>query len=331
MKTYLLYLSGILFSTSLLSQPILTNNGINPVSGETYKERASSSTINPGNGGANQNWSFSTMPGSGINSYTFTPASSTPYAANFSPSDLGKNFPSGYEFIKTSPNAQQVSGSANQSMVTPYYDFIDRLRFPLNFNDSYTGTCGGISTSGTYTVTGTYTVSYDAYGTLSIPNGSSSTTLNDVMRIHFQANYMEQTSLGTENSTMDDYSWYANGIHHPVAYTFTLSGAHPYSGSGYSISLFTSVDESERFTASEITVYPNPATATIYFKSIGEKDVRLIEGYDITGKLCFSRVVAGQSLSDVNIDIYQLDAGVYFIKFIGQDQSIKTKKFLISR
>lgn len=57
----------------------------------------------------------------------------------------------------------------------------------------------------------------------------------------------------------------------------------------------------------QLALYPNPATNTLYFPELQGKT--FVEIFDTQGKLLLSR-----SLSQNNIDISSLCAGIYFVK-----------------
>ena len=79
------------------------------------------------------------------------------------------------------------------------------------------------------------------------------------------------------------------------------------------------------------TVNPNPATDFIYIKTTdpqnGENFFRLS---DITGRVVLT-LKANDDNATVRIPVAHLSAGIYFLQYIGAQQSLATRKIIISR
>lgn len=71
-----------------------------------------------------------------------------------------------------------------------------------------------------------------------------------------------------------------------------------------------------------VSLYPNPATATIHIKNAENANVQV---YDVLGKMILSK---NNISMDAELNVAQLQAGTYFMK-ISKDNLVTTKKFVV--
>lgn len=72
-----------------------------------------------------------------------------------------------------------------------------------------------------------------------------------------------------------------------------------------------------------IAVYPNPVLDNLYFKS--PTLITQIQVYDITGKLWLNKKI---NATEAHLPLQQLNAGMYFLYFIKEEERIELKKFI---
>ena len=89
----------------------------------------------------------------------------------------------------------------------------------------------------------------------------------------------------------------------------------------FQFDLLADVDELTNDTG--ISVFPNPASESIFIKNENSIDIEVIELHDLTGKL-LSRIV--QPGNEINISSYQ--KGAYFLKIITQDGRIFSERII---
>ena len=318
-------------SLASMAQPSITASGVNPIVGDAYNTKVCN-YVQPGSGGANATWDFSTMTANGNANYVSSNPSSTPYAASFGSSNFCMNNGTAiYSFWNASSTALQNTGSVVQGTTLSYSDPEDILHFPFNDGDVYTDTwsCTFVSNSITYVRTGTTTVVYSGYGTLKLPTG----TYQNAVRVQFGQIYTDTYSGGTINYQNDEYLWYVNGHHQAIAATYTfdndISGMS--SSAMYSTGSVTGIFEAGN-TLSNIDVYPNPASDKITISAPKELKLKEVQICDITGKLQLVETSdAFGSGETTDISLNHLNNGIYIVKFIAEDGSIGIKKITISK
>lgn len=86
----------------------------------------------------------------------------------------------------------------------------------------------------------------------------------------------------------------------------------------------TTVLSTEEFSASTLTVYPNPAKTNITIKSSDQTQIDSVEIYNILG----SRVLSTTNLINDSIDVSEIATGVYLLKVNAGINSV-TKRIVI--
>ncbi len=218
---YPLFLS-LFFAGSMLAQPVIDN--IEPNIGDSWPAQIINDVnLDPGPGGANQNWDFSGVdqsnafdvefnilaPSAGLVPDSFPNADFIWYISGF---DLYNYYESRDDEIVLWGGASGTSG--NIDIITVYQDEEDGIQLPLEYGDNYTYYSEfttyifNISTSDARNGS----VSADGYGTLTTPYG----TYEDVLRIKV----MDTTQFLSTISTQ--YAWYQEDNFMPLmVYEFT--------------------------------------------------------------------------------------------------------------
>jgi hypothetical protein len=329
-KNLLSILSAItIFSSVAVAQPTLTAAGMNQVVGDVYT-LANGTSVNPGSAGANQTWTVIPTTMNTSATYSTSLPSATPYASSFTAANVSY-FTSGYYFYNnTSASAMQNNGQY-LGLTLSYSNPEDILHFPFNMGNTYSDTWAVTFINGTtFTRTGTTTVTYDGYGSLKLASG----VYNNAVRVHFQQVYSDVYSGGTINYNNDEYMWYINGNHQPVAVTYTLTNStSPSNPTKYAVIMSNVVssvyDHEDVF--SSISTFPVPASNEINF-NLNNTPVTSIEIIDIAGKSIYNQPVIEDHIQNyVTVNTSEFKDGIYFAKFTTKDGQIGTKKISIAK
>lgn len=317
---------------ALLSQPTLTAAGTNPVVGDQFTTHTTQ-YVAPGSSGASQTWNLA-MTSSGSSSSTGVTPSSTPYAANFPTASVC--FGTGpYTYYKTSSSAWQMNGMVNGSgTVLAYSDLEDMMRFPFTFGNSYTDTWSTTFVQATYTYyrVGTTTVTADGWGTLTTPAG----TFSNVLRVHFVQTYQDSTNIMSTPYVIDyvndEYMWYLNGNHNPIAavYDLTATPGGNFTGGFYIQNVVSGIDNYAGVTS--LSLFPSVATEQINFSYTlnGTSEVT-ISIMDANGRSVMEipQVQVYEGENTYTIDVAELPAGNYYASISYDNALPVVRKFMV--
>jgi hypothetical protein len=330
MKTKLLFFITLfaLSFTSFLAQPTLTSANCNPFAGDIFTVTTTSS-ISPGNAGANQTWNLSAMSISGMKTITMSAAVSTPsYSTYYANSNVSSLDGTVTEFYKTNSNSLQGYGnyyyasSIVGTIVTSYTNPVDYLHLPCNFNDSFTDTYSGSQyhtggTPPTMVSFGSVTVTADGYGTLILPTG----TVTNVMRVHTSGigrDSIPNSSFGSPY-TYDYYEWYVPGTHNAIA---SVS-----SGGGSYISNYPTGLNENNLESISFELFPVPASEKLTV-SLQTSDNELTIFNNLGQKIVIPEQRLGSDKIEINTS--QLPNGIYVLK-LENNGATGSKRFIISR
>lgn len=324
-----------LCSSAAIAQPTLTAIGINPVVGDLYTLKQCN-FVNPGSAGANQTWNLSGMVATSTASYTSSSPSSTPYASSFTNSNFSMNFSGVYTFGNTSSTVWQNTGAYGNNVMFAYSNPEDYLHYPFNMGNTFTDTWAVNFTSNTipFARTGTTTVTYDGYGTLTLPNG----TFSNAVRVHFYQSFQDVYTYASVTNTItytnDEYMWYLNGNHQTIAAVYTSSNSTSpgtQQNGFYVNNIVSSVNDYDNV-SSNIISYPNPAAEEINFDFLNSTEIKEIQFYDLTGKqILVEKINTNEMGNTIKVKLNQFTAGIYLVKFISTDGSVGTKKITIEK
>ena len=325
-RNLLSILTAFIFLGSIaIAQPILTATGINPVVGDAFAIENYSSGFSPGNSGANQNWNIVPAGTTTLSIMDTYNPSSTPNGSYFLAADVCLTDGSGfYDYYKTSSLTLRHYGTSSSAAIIPYNDPAEILRFPLSMGNTYSDTWLRTQQNTGATTTGTTTITYDGYGTVTLPSG----TYNNVVRVHSVEDAVFQSGSTTINYSTDSYLWYINGSHQPIASTYTVA-AFNVEGSTILTNIATNVNEQDEL-SSYISSYPNPAANELNFELNNTINVKEIEILDIAGKIVYNNQISQSMMDNVlKVNTSDFKDGIYFAKFKLEDGETVTKKVSI--
>lgn len=323
-------------------------------------------TILPGNGGADLSWDFSAFLTEDRDTVRFMEVDSTPYAGEFSNSDvcirLGSDID--YAYAAYSPNDVKIQGASQyideleDNIVVHFTPEQTIMEFPVtynsSFNDSYgftvvqyygeTVTLPGIPfpvmvDSIKIINTTDATNNFDAWGELQTPYGVFNTIRN------WRVDYMENQLFAKSNTfgywidvtswlgeastdTVSVYSWWANDVGYPV---FEIETDYNTGTIEKASCLEVGNLSAKQFTHStnhKISAYPIPANNKITIKSTF-KGQALVRIFDMTGSLV---KIEKYNSSNTSINVSDLSESLYFYTLLGYDKKeIGQGKFYIIR
>jgi hypothetical protein len=180
------------------------------------------------------------------------------------------------------------------------------LTFPLNYGDSI------YVHSPQTNFSHNHSYKYDGYGTVQLPWG----TYNNLMRIHYITR--DSSTIGTV--TYSEYHWYKPSGGMPVvrAVTTTIADSVSHIYTIYANKSMSSTDVKKVNPAENISVYPNPATETLFI-SLEEHTSRQLIITDLTGRKLISRSLNGVKNE---ISLETLSSGLYMLSLYDENGRI---------
>ncbi len=224
-------------------------------------------------------------------------------------------------------------GGGNTFKYTNAEDF---LHYPFAYTNSYVDKWASEFTSNgdDYYRSGITTVTADGYGTLITPAG----TFTNVMRIHFVQEYQDSVDVGGFplfiNYYNDEYMWYKEGVHLPLALVYELdSDIGSFSGGSYKTGSTSGIDNTTLI-STNFNIFPNPASssATIEFKLNQNERVEIVLINSLGQKVDYSISANGlRGKNTLHLDVAELPEGVYFVQAITDGTVRVNRRFVVSR
>lgn len=285
--------------------------------------------------GANYNWDFSGLTTESVQGFDFVDPSSTPWAADFTGSDVCGVDEQTDAHTYYMSNSSALSNTGYRFVISPgdtlevnYGDPEQIIDFPFTYNDYATDAFSGNGVAAGFSVTMNGSISYtaDGYGTLVLPNA----TYQNVIR--YRMDRTETTSFqGFPSGTVvkDQWVWISADYRYWLLLMELIDdGAGVDDNVWYQSSpqpvVATSI--AENTIDAEIDVYPNPATVgeVIRFsRPLASNEHAEVYGPD-------GRIVWVQSFGNSGFTIPELALGVYTVLFKNADQQIiKSQKLIV--
>ncbi|MBP6828250.1 MAG: T9SS type A sorting domain-containing protein [Saprospiraceae bacterium] len=352
-STLLLTLIALLIvSGPMIAQPTLQMNVLANIGDVVKLHEADTTNVTQGNAGANQTWNFAglqALPGVPAVEYYFLAPSNTPYASSFPTANYAVKIDSDtavYAYAKKDANQYAFLGIKNEYITQQYPNSDIQIKAPLSFNGSFQDDFTNFSDAGTgfiFYATGSRTVKYDAYGTLTTPEG----TFQNAMRLKSVSSQVDSANffgnIIINYTDITTYDWVAANKPGPlvsVYYTHTISKTiipnfdtivtdlGITKSVNYIDDLVTGVaDRPDELSGITVRlVSQNPAIDVLKISILaekGDKDLQ-IQVTDVGGRILETRSVpvnAGENLQSVQVAY--LPAGAYFLS-ISDGRGVKT-------
>lgn len=337
MKTFLLSLSGLLFTIGLMAQVPIERVDFETSIGTAFEFR-SANLVPQGEGGENATWDFSNLTNQGSIVFEIVDTTGLTGMSLFIDPNLvwKRGAQEVHDYLNITDEKVQVVGAyAFDDSYFDYTDPITMVEFPIDILDTYTDeyVFNYDILVATGTVTGTLDFLVDGYGTLILPWG----TVTNAYRVKFT---IEQTEVfdagqGEQTSTYSsvNYSWFAPGFPGEVMRItdglLSVSGQEvPNQFSQYIFEFDLSIGDTETLYLQNFKVYPNPAKdiVTVKFDQT-ESDKLSLKIYDIQGRVMIQNALPNQGQDQVvqTVDISSLPAG-YYLLVIESPEGMKTQK-----
>ena len=348
MKKITLLLISIFAIQALFAQPVLTNS-LNLTIGDTFRSDSyiEATSTDPGPGGANLTWDFSTITGGtyveGEGAICVDPAT-TPFADSASVANANictrsietpnEGYFHYFECNNTSQylNAFGLLDAAGSGSFGTYTNQSTLLEFPFTYDDSFDDTWEQLIYSldlGYYyhrdsTIV---TVEADAYGTITTPAGE----YQNVLRLKKTTiDYSWMNYDGTEwiplgSFTDIQYTWYAPNIKIPVMSIFEaewLPGSYTVN---YLVEYNFPVGIEDQLDY-HIEIYPNPTTERVTIET--DKKVKSANIYSINGHKMGEVSFQTNPMHQQTVDLSNYPIGVYLIEVVFEDGGTMTYRIV---
>ncbi len=315
----------IFFSTiSAIAQPVLTASNVGYVIGESQAEHQGA-WMDPGPAGPNQSWNFSGFVESATATLEVLDPAATTSGSSFPGATIALRFAgtNATSYYNINSSAYSFAGIAGNGTVVNYSDNEDAIRFPFTYGDMYTDDLYSTFFSGANVVRdGSTSVEADAYGTLTLPDG---TVIVDVLRIHSIQNYTDEVpGVTTIDYQTDLYNYYSPGIHYPIMSIGTI--IIDQLGSPTQTTTYMNYHETSPndIRSDELTlgIFPNPTTDRIFLSTI--KEIESVAIISSTGR----QVNRNNYSTHAGIDVSAFPNGIYMLKVTDRDGSTYDARFI---
>ncbi len=314
---------------SLDAQITLTSSANTPSVGNSFNYHITNpATFNVMQSGANQTWDFSTAS-TAPSPFNYINLASSIEPATYPSANLVESNGGSENYYNSTVNAFALEGQLVPGQIRAIFtDPREMLNFPItypnSFNETFSGTAEIIAASITYNRGGTNVMTADGYGTLILPY----TTVNNVLKITNVGNYTDMLGVTTIATYVDTLITFYNATTNNFIAGYSVLYANGTLTAQYSYhidqaDLVVGIDDV--VTAKNyVTIYPNPAKNVVTIKSNQLLDE--IHIYDLTGKMM--KAIKPSSTLEQQIKIDDLNAGIYFVKYI-DDYGSHSKKMII--
>ena len=299
---------------------------------------ALSSEVNPGPAGANQTWSF-TLPDTGIPApiFEYLLPSNTPYPDSFPTSTLAlktivSQGPIQYQLFSYYRSTGNITEQLGSISVFQQAAFKSRYSNPetilwnsLPYNQIQSDNFYSIMFADTSY--GSKTIIYDAYGSISIPQG----LFGNVVRLK-QSRILSSNSPLSNDSKNTTYLWIKAGpvVYDPV-FSLSIDTSDGLDG-GIMVRRNATVPRQLTntkilFSDSEVSVFPNPVADKLNIRFTPKNGESLmVTIFDMQGRIYeeIPEVMHQEGL--VQVETQKLPPGLYSVKF-SQGKMVRTFRF----
>jgi hypothetical protein len=313
----------------LSAQPTITSSIFPPAGYMTeynLPSAAAARNFNPGASGTNVSWNFSGLDASqGVRRQKVVIADTTmnygylPSVVNYAIQAQGGLYLVAYSYLDATK--YEVYGT----VAFAYSDPVKQLEFPFTYNSQFTD---GFSDNDS-TRYGSTTVKADAWGTLTLPNG----TATNVLRINVRDQYEEPLSELPDDVVHYDvqyYRWYKPDHYNALLEYSKMLQYVIYQGTrydtdssftvAYNKNLITGIAEPEAF---EMEVYPNPSTNAVFVSA--EAEIETVQISDLSGRLVREEYFYDKKGA---LNVQDLASGTYYVTVNTTDKRRRTTKLL---
>ncbi len=309
-----------------------------------------STALVPGSAGPNQTWNFSALGTSSKDTIGVVDPSTTAYYTYFPNANMcGKDTSDGGFYFRKTPQFFTVEGFAanidyqgvNTLLVSPFQPADTIVKFPLNYLDwgisnyieidhsMYYGqlVSGFMVDSVRYKSVVKKSYVMDAWGDITTPIATYSALRQNMQEVRIDTiwgftlgNWIK---IDDSNDTTRYYNWYAKEMGlQLVEMEWDENTNEAISVNWVSASTHDVVAEMQKHS---LNIYPNPTSDYVQI-DFEEKTSGLVRIYDIRSALIYEEKIEGKKSMSINTSNF--DCGVYFIRFIDENNKQYINKML---
>lgn len=295
-------------------------------------------TYGPGGDGPNQTWDFTQAVVDETITTTVEAPSSTPYASDFTGSNLAMSSGTG-AYLFFSQNASQLitDGAAGdlletgEIIVAPFSDPLTLHNFPRVYGDFHDDTYSFVAEAdgAAFSVerirlnhNGHVYDTTDAYGTLITPTGTYDVVrvktvdfTTDVIDVQLTVIPIWTNAFITSVDTSVSYSWHAKNEKLAIAEFAFDSIGNPARFTYSSIPPTVTTGLDNDLAETSIVVYPQPTTDRICVEGADGMNYQL---FSIQGKMALNGRLNSQC-----IEVSELNAGIYILRLLTSEGIVK--------
>jgi Secretion system C-terminal sorting domain len=305
----------IVLSFASIAQPTLTSANVGWNVGDSFQVvETASGSYNVGTAGPIGVYDFSSCTGTAVTVTNLAP-DAVSGGAQFNANIAQAIATGGYSFVTSTSTDIAISGIMANGVSMNFSDPMSYIKLPMLYNGNATDNYAASFTSNGVTInrSGNSTFTADGYGTMHLPWG----TVNNVLRVHFTSNMIDDASVLTIDYVYDGYYYFAPGYHVILASVMTItSNGTPDTTVQYLAANPVGVEEEAGQPMLE--VYPNPTNGMLTWKC--SSNVEAFSVYNQMGLL--QKTGAVQRATTHSVDVSELPCGVYFYQAIVNNRSI---------
>jgi hypothetical protein len=350
MKKSLLCFASLAIGSALSAQITINQGDIAPLYTGVLQnnDTLTSSSLLPGNAGANQTYNLTMMNAHTTDTLVFTQPQFTPNGSNFPGSNEAAtvNTNQAYIYFNLSSTSFEVTGQSADPIGSglidiPFTDYEKMMNLPCTYNTGFMDTARGEGWTylgydpGVGFVIDSVHIRSTVYKNSWVDGWGSATTplgTYNVLRINTARRQLDTIDIQTmsvwiyEAFTQDDsvrtYTYWANGLGFPLAELTDYQDFGTITGATWLQATPTPNVGVPEFNSGAIAnVYPNPSIETVTFVSNGAK-VAVINLTDVNGRIIRSvNVTADQTTMNVS----DLASGMYFYQAVDAHGAILEK------
>ena len=335
MKTKITLIYAVFFSIVINGQTPINN--FFGVSGQIFDVVTSTPEIDQTPTGANAVWNFNQMVlvGQSVSTNAVPTAAQITTFPNSTALNTVQTTVSNISsttniFSKNIANEISITGFQTPELSLNYVTNNAKIgTFPLNFGYNFTDATAGTFTNGTNTgtFTGNVITSVDAYGTLNLNNTGNGAFSGLVTRLKTVQNITLSIGIfpvGTVVQTSYAYIGASTGFAE-LRYTKAVVNIPIANLNNQTViqieDYFTNIlSSNENKIENKFRVYPNPVNDILTIKNDKNCNIDTFILSDING-----REIINQTLNPENLDVSQLQKGIYFLKINSENKSFTEK------
>ncbi len=337
LKLTFLAIVAIVFASKNFAQPVLTYETHGILAGDLY-EVQQTDYIDPGEGGANQTWDFSSLMCQGtqltrIEDAVTTESGRLMPSTNIAIIDNGTTF---YHEIDNTGN--RYKGIVKDNSLIEFNEPIVKMVYPFAYRNSYSGTYTG---HGLYVeaisseVQGSYHFEADGYGTLKLPNN---VVVTNVLRVKSVQSSLEVTLCNFTAVENTKYLWFSADYRYPIVSVMISKET----SSGKNVKWTKKTFFNDQVTSSKTSiptllsdgytykVFPNPFKDDVKINLTLSRQTKVrIEVYDASGKMLTTLANEEKNAGNYEIPFYARQngyiSGTYYIKLVFNNKAYLEK------